>query len=89
MPYSSQAQLVDSLVSCLGVYDRSTEWPPRAGRAAPARSAEGEALRRWFRRLSPAARAEALTVHDTPWVALLLAMEAQRAREARAAQRTR
>jgi hypothetical protein len=79
----TSAQLVDSLVACLGVYDRASEWPPRTGRAAPPRTPEGDALRRWFRRLTPAQRCDALTIHDPPWAALLLAMAAQRAREAR------
>ena len=57
---------------CLGVFHRSQEQP------AEGKSAEGDALRRWFRRLPPEKRMEALTIQDAPWVALLLAMVIQR-----------
>ena len=67
---------VDALVAAWGVYDRSRTWPHVDG--APAPTAEGAALRRWLSRLTPAARAEALTVHDEAWVQLTLAMAAQR-----------
>jgi hypothetical protein len=80
MPLRNAAALVDTLVDHLGVFDRSLSWPPR-GSATPARSAEGDALRRWLRKLSPEARREALTVHDAPFCALLLGMQAQLARE--------
>ena len=66
---------VDTLVAAWGVYDRSRTWPH--GETAP--SAEGAALRRWLTRLTPASRAEVLTVHDDAWVQLTLAMAAQRA----------
>lgn len=72
----SAAQLVDALVDHLGVYDRSQSWPRRDGsapaRGAAQRSAEGDALRRWLRKLSPAARREALTLNDAPWVSVRL-----------------
>ncbi len=75
---------LDRLTTCLGVYDRSASWPPRGGKSSSsAASNEGDALRRWFLRLSPEARRDALTVTDAPWVQLTLAMAAQRVREAR------
>lgn len=83
MPQRSTAALLDCVVDHYGLYDRALSWPPRSGAAAalPPRSAEGDALRRWLRKLSPEARQDALTVHDSPWASLLLGMQAQLQKE--------
>ena len=56
-PLDGRTGLVDHLVDCLGVFDRSKEWP-RSKPSAKSPSAEGDALRRWFGRLSPEKRVE-------------------------------
>lgn len=44
------------------MYDRATEWPKEARKSS---SAEGDALRRWFRRISPEKRREARSETDS------------------------
>ena len=64
MPHSERctwggSQLVDHLVDCLGIYDRSKGWPARGGSGGSGKqSAEGDALRRWLCRLTPEKRLE-------------------------------